>query len=111
MFSTTLTSPVYDFGQQCFGRNSSEPLCCTTGFVQCKSEDWSAFDALPTSPDAFPMLRRVSITIEWFARLDGDEKNALKTSKDPFWALLESAEIEFAFSVLYVERWHATVSI
>ena len=74
-----------------------------------QSGDWPAFDALPTSPDAFPMLRRVSITIEWFARLNDDEKNALETSKDRFWALLESAEIEFAFSVLNVERWHATV--
>ena len=66
-----------------------------------ESEDWPAFDALPTPPDGFPMLCRVSITIEWFARLNGDGKNVLETSKDRFWRLLESAEIEFAFSVFY----------
>jgi hypothetical protein len=48
------------------------------GSCSTESEDWPAFDALLTSPDVFPMLRRVSITIEWFARLNADESNALK---------------------------------
>ena len=78
-----------------------------------QSGDWPAFSAILTSPDAFPMLRRVSITIEWSARLNGDKKNVVETLKENrFWRLLESAEsaeIEFAFSALYVETWHATV--
>ena len=75
-----------------------------------QSGDWPAFSAILTSPDAFPMLRRVSITIDWSARLNGDKKNVLETLKeDRFWRLLESAEIEFAPPALYVETWHATI--
>jgi hypothetical protein len=71
--------------------------------LQNESEDWSAFDSLLTESGAFPMLHRVSISLDIWCRRWNDVDvedgiwKSLKENKFP--RLAESKAVEFNFSV------------
>ena len=66
-------------------------------------ELWSVFDSMLTDSVAFPMLRRVSVELQWFSKypnLSGSEHDAILESlkENKFPRLVESEAVEFIFS-------------
>jgi hypothetical protein len=79
-------------------------LVVYTFALPIESEDWSAFDSVLTEFGAFPVLHRVSFSLEILGRRwddvdveDGIGKTLLL--KDKFPRLAESKAVEFNFSV------------